>query len=87
MTVINTLIRQGRRVPDDVIVAGYDDIELAAYFRPALTTVRQPMDRAADTIVAELIAQLKGERPTSCRLVTELVKRESTARTISSASG
>jgi DNA-binding LacI/PurR family transcriptional regulator len=79
MTVINTLIREGRRVPEDILVAGYDDIELAGYFRPSLTTVRQPMERAADAIVDALVEQLKGERPRSNRLVTELVTRESTA--------
>jgi DNA-binding LacI/PurR family transcriptional regulator len=78
MTVINTLIRNGRRVPEDIAVAGYDDIELASYFRPALTTVRQPMESAADAIVEALVEQMKGERPSSRRLVTELVKREST---------
>ena len=79
MTVINTLIRMGKRVPEDIVVAGYDDIELASYFRPALTTVRQPMEAAADAIVDALAEQMKGERPSPRRLVTELVTRESTA--------
>ncbi|MCS0661189.1 LacI family DNA-binding transcriptional regulator [Massilia terrae] len=79
MTVINTLIHHGKRVPEDIAVSGYDDIELASYFRPSLTTVRQPMEAAADAIVEALIEQMKGERPASRRLVTELVKRESTA--------
>jgi DNA-binding LacI/PurR family transcriptional regulator len=80
MTVINTLIRHGRRVPEDVLVAGYDDIELASYFRPSLTTVRQPMQAAGEAMVEALTEQLEGGRPQSRKLVTELVKRDSTRR-------
>jgi len=78
MTVINVLIRHGRKVPDDVAVAGYDDIELASYFRPALTTVRQPIDAAGSAMVDALIEQIDGVRPLPRKLVTELVKRDST---------
>jgi DNA-binding LacI/PurR family transcriptional regulator len=78
MTVINTLIRHGKQVPADIAVAGYDDIELSSYFRPALTTVRQPMQAAGDAMVEALIEQIEGGRPQPRRLVTELVKRDST---------
>lgn len=78
MAVINALIRHGKKVPDEVAVVGYDDIELAAYFRPALTTVRQPIQAAGDALAEALIAQVEGALPESRRLVTELVKREST---------
>jgi len=77
MSVINTLIRNGKRVPEDILVVGYDDIVLSSYFRPSLTTIRQPMAAAADAIVDALAEQMKGERPSSRRLVTELIKRES----------
>lgn len=80
MTVINLLIRHGRRVPQDVIVAGYDDIELASYFRPSLSTVRQPIDAAGSAMVDALIEQIEGGKPNPRRLVTELVTRESTQR-------
>jgi len=78
MTVINTLIRHGKRIPEDVAVAGYDDIELASYFRPALTTVRQPMEAAGFAMVEALIEQIEGGRPHPRKLVTELVMRDST---------
>ena len=78
MTVINTLIRNGKRVPEDIAVAGYDDIELASYFRPSLTTVRQPMEAAGYAMVEALIEQIEGGRPQPRTLVTELVVREST---------
>lgn len=80
MTVINVLIRHGRRVPEDVLVAGYDDIELAGYFRPSLSTVRQPIDAAGKAMVDALIEQIEGGKPTPRRLVTELVERDSTKR-------
>lgn len=80
MTVINVLIKHGRRVPEDVLVAGYDDIELAGYFRPSLTTVRQPLDAAGAAMVDALIEQIEGGRPVPRKLVTELVERESTRR-------
>jgi DNA-binding LacI/PurR family transcriptional regulator len=80
MTVINVLIRHGRRVPEDVVVAGYDDIELASYFRPTLSSVRQPIVAAGKAMVDALVEQIEGERPLPRKLVTELVKRDSTRR-------
>lgn len=80
MTVINVLIKHGRRVPEDVLVAGYDDIELAGYYRPSLTTVRQPIDAAGAAMVDALVEQIEGGRPVPRKLVTELVERESTRR-------
>jgi DNA-binding LacI/PurR family transcriptional regulator len=80
MTVINVLIRHGRNVPQDVLVGGYDDIELASYFRPSLTTVRQPIDTAGVEMVDALAEQFEGAPPNSRRLVTSLVARESTRR-------
>jgi DNA-binding LacI/PurR family transcriptional regulator len=77
MTAINTLRRLGKDVPRDIAVVGYDDIPLAAYFHPALTTVRQPMPAAGQMIVEALKAQLAGEAPQAHLLPTELVLRES----------
>jgi len=80
LTAIGTLQRLGRRVPDDVQVVGYDDIPLAAFFHPALTTVRQPIAQAGEELVDSLLSQLEGEAP-ACRLLpTELVARESSRR-------
>jgi len=74
-------IREARlRVPNDISVVGFDDIPLAAYFDPPLTTVHLPahdLGRAAGTA---LLDRING-RPVDARTVlpTELVLRSSTA--------
>src|SRR4029077_19275146 len=57
---IGALRQAGRRVPDDVSIVGYDDIPLAAYFDPPLTTVRLPafeLGQAAGRALLERIAE------------------------------
>ena len=56
---IGALREAGRRVPDDVSIVGFDDIPLAAYFDPPLTTVRLPafeLGQAAGRALLERIA-------------------------------
>jgi DNA-binding LacI/PurR family transcriptional regulator len=78
MAAINALRERGRRVPDDVAVVGYDDVELAAYFNPPLTTVRQPIREAGQILVDKLLAMLGGRAfRKSAPLETKLVVRES----------
>lgn len=69
----------GRRVPDDVAVVGFDDIALARYTEPPLTTVRQPIEEIGRTITRQLLRLLAGT-PVDRAVVlpTELVVREST---------
>lgn len=78
--VIRALHEAGRAVPDDVSVVSVDDIALAAYAAPALTTVRQPfteVGRAAATRVIELIE--RREPSPAAQLRPELIIRASTA--------
>lgn len=75
MTTINALRQRGRRVPEDVAVVGYDDIELSSYFHPPLSTVRQPVHAAGRALVEALLALLDGEAVPSRQLATELVVR------------
>lgn len=68
----------GRRVPEDVAVVGFDDIAMASYSEPPLTTVRQPITDIGRTLALHMLALLSGEpvrRETI--LPTELVQRES----------
>jgi DNA-binding LacI/PurR family transcriptional regulator len=73
--------RAGRRVPEDVSVIGFDVIPEAAYFAPALTTMRQDFDGLGRDIMATVLDVLQDEpsAPDRTARVPELVVRESTA--------
>ena len=75
---MRSLRHAGRRVPDDVAVVGFDDIEIARYTEPPLTTVRQPIIEMGAEMV-RLILRLSAGEDTgpSVVLPTELVIRES----------
>ncbi|MFN3341018.1 MAG: substrate-binding domain-containing protein, partial [Dietzia sp.] len=75
---LKALEAAGRRVPDDIAVVGYDDLELAARTHPPLTTVVNPMSAMAEQAVAMLLDLLAG-RPVDSPLImdTGLVVRES----------
>lgn len=66
------------RVPEDVSVVGYDDVEPAAHSFPPLTTVRQPIDMGGVQLVDSLLRTMAGEKPQPALLPTTLVLREST---------
>ena len=69
----------GVKVPADVSVAGYDDIELAAYVDPPLTTLRNPMRELGQSALDLLLRARAGEQgPISHRLAGDLVIRDST---------
>jgi alanine racemase len=73
----------GLRVPDDVSVVGYDDIDLAALVAPPLTTVHQPIRRKGVDAVRLLLAEVEADppgEPKHLRLETRLVVRASTGR-------
>ncbi|AYC38444.1 LacI family DNA-binding transcriptional regulator [Streptomyces griseorubiginosus] len=53
--LIRALLETGRRVPEDVSVVGLDDIPVAAYVSPPLTTVRQPFDATAEDGLRRLV--------------------------------
>lgn len=77
---IGALRQAGRRVPDDVSVVGFDDIPLAGYFDPPLTTVRLPayeLGQAAGRALLDRIAART--MPSRTLLPTELIVRDSTA--------
>jgi LacI family xylobiose transport system transcriptional regulator len=73
--------RAGLRIPDDLSVVGFDDIEITRWCGPPMTTVRQPfagMGQAAAEMVLRLAAGQPVE-PARVELATSLVVRESTA--------
>lgn len=72
----------GLRVPEDVSVIGFDDIEGAAYLMPSLTTLRQPFEQMGELAAERLIATIEGAAPdlTDVRVDPALIVRESTRR-------
>jgi len=74
---LEVLHEAGRRVPDEIRVGGFDDSVLAGATRPALTTVRQPVEQVAAEMVEVLSALIAG-RPASSRVLpTTVVPRGS----------
>jgi DNA-binding LacI/PurR family transcriptional regulator len=67
----------GRRVPEDVAVVGYDDMAVATYSDPPLTSVNQPVALAALELVNALLALLRGEPVAPRTLPVHLVVRAS----------
>jgi len=81
---IRALTEAGLRVPQDVSVVGFDDIQSAAFYTPSLTTVRQPlneMGKMGARILLERIADPESKDLAAEVVVQpELVVRESTGR-------
>jgi DNA-binding LacI/PurR family transcriptional regulator len=77
---LETIRSRGLRVPEDVALAGFDDLEFAAHLDPPLTTIRQGVRQQGAEAVSNLF-QLINDRDGSPRRVllpTELVIRQST---------
>ena len=68
-------------IPEDLSVVGFDDLPVAKWVGPPLTTIRQPLSQMAVTAARLVLALARGEQPSQTRLelATELVIRESTA--------
>lgn len=78
--LMRTLLSSGLKVPQDISVAGFDDIEFAAVAEPALTTIHQPRRELGQAAASMLIDLLQG-KPSSRHITldTELVVRDSVA--------
>ena len=80
MGSIRALHEAGLRVPADVSVLGFDDIQSAAFQVPSLSTIRQPLQKMGSTAAQMLLKKLAGEStPNLVHVAAELVVRESTA--------
>lgn len=77
--VMQALKQQGKAVPEQVAVVGFDDILLARYTSPPLTTCRQDTKQAGKLLVEKLVELIKGETELDSysMIKTELVVRES----------
>lgn len=79
--LIHALVTAGVRVPDDVVVIGYDNIPETEFLNPPLTTVLQDFNRLGNVAVELLQRVQQGESDVeSVRIEPELIIRESTRR-------
>lgn len=71
----------GLRIPDELSVVGFDDLPLARWISPPLTTVRQPLTEMAEAAARLVVELSRGHKPATLRadLATSLVERASTA--------
>ena len=76
--VLQALGERGLRAPDDLSVVGFDDVPVASWATPALTTIRQPLAAMAATAFRMLHARPGAGEPHHIELATTLVIREST---------
>jgi DNA-binding LacI/PurR family transcriptional regulator len=74
---LRALKEAGRRVPEDVAVVGFDDLEIARRTEPPLTTVSQPIRALGQEMATMLVRLIDGESPTPVILPTHLVVRGS----------
>lgn len=75
---MNAIRERGKRVPQDISVVGYDDISLAQYSNPPLTTIRQNINESGRLLVNNLIQYLETGIVTNVSVPVKLVVREST---------
>lgn len=77
---LSVLRERGVAVPEEMTVVGADDVRLAAYVTPPLTTLRQPMYEIGRLATQCLLEWTEGARPKSAVVPTEVVMRASAAR-------
>jgi LacI family transcriptional regulator len=79
MGAMRAITERGQRIPQDVSVVGFDDIALASYTYPSLTTVAQQYEAKGKLVVELLTKRINGDvsKPQQHRLKPRLVVRES----------
>ena len=77
--VLQALAERGRRCPDDLSVTGFNDLPIATWATPPLTTIRQPLAAMAATAFWMLTSSDAEVQPRHLELETTLVVRRSTA--------
>jgi LacI family transcriptional regulator len=78
---MNAFRDAGKRIPEDISVVGFDDVQAATIVYPALTTIRQPLARIGALAASELLASIEDPalEPRRILIAPELVLRQSTA--------
>jgi DNA-binding LacI/PurR family transcriptional regulator len=77
IAAVQLLRERGRRVPEEVSIVGYDDIQLAARCDPPLTTIHQPIQEGGRLMVRKLFDLIEGRPTEPAMLPVTLVVRDS----------
>ena len=77
IAAMDTIREEGRRVPEDIAVVGYDDLSIAAHSNPPLTTIRQNIPLAGKLLAQNLIEYLQTGMVTNVSIPVELIIRKS----------
>jgi len=77
LSAMEELQRRGYRVPEDIAVVGFDNVESTHFSSPTLTTVAQPIYDQAYKAVELALGLIKGDQPVNVSLPTSMVLRES----------
>ena len=79
---IRAIQEAGMRVPEDISVVGFDDIQIAVHHIPSLTTVRQPLQKMGELAARTLLSQIEGGSDPVQEIAVEpdFVVRRSTAK-------
>lgn len=75
---IRALKEHGLTIPEDVAVVGFDDIPMASFVNPPLTTAKQDTTLAGQLLVESLLKLIGGEQPNTTLIPSRLIKRAST---------
>lgn len=78
MAAVSALQTHGLRVPQDVRVVGYDDVDASSHFNPPISTVHQSIEDAGPVMVQVLQQLMLGNVQNSVFMPTRLVQRQST---------
>lgn len=59
--VMKAILEIGKSIPKDIAVAGFDDIDVASVYTPALTTVHQPFELKGESVMSQMLKLLNGK--------------------------
>lgn len=76
MRAVRLLTDRGVRVPEDMPITGFDDLPLAEYTVPRITTIRQDLQTGAQAMVTALFARIEGRETASVEMTPVLVERD-----------
>lgn len=76
--ICRALKEAGKKVPEDYSVVGFDGLEIASYYIPTITTIRQPVEEMAENVAGILFDTIENDAPIQHRIFEgELLLRES----------